>query len=69
MTTFGNRQEFIDGIYEYVKTHEFYGYWDKEDAIINTLSLLVSDIGAAQSFLYAIGVDLDLYTYDFQKAE
>ena len=62
------RAEFAEGIADYVQTHKDYERLSKWEAIIAAVRVLTDDLGAAQSFLYAVGVhDLDLYTYDFQS--
>ena len=45
----------------YVKTHERYDELSKEDAMRELVGVMIDDIGAAQGFLQAIGVDADLY--------
>jgi hypothetical protein len=55
------RQEFIEATTAYVMTHPNYHNWTKEEAIKEALSVMVNDIGAAQHFIYAIGLTVDLY--------
>jgi len=56
-----SRQEFVEAMVRYVKTHERWSELSKEDAVRETLLVLTGDIGAAQGFLNAIGVKVDLY--------
>lgn len=58
---FSSRERFVQETYEYVKTHERWNELTKDEVLRETLLLLVGDIGAAQAFLDAIGVKVDLY--------
>ena len=60
------KQEFITSIADYVETGEGYSKYTKRDAVMAALRVLTEDIGAAQSFVNAIGVKIDLYEYDFK---
>lgn len=56
-----SNDEFINGMIDYVKTSMSYESYDKEQAMREVLNVLFGDIGAAQNFLYALGVKVDLY--------
>lgn len=56
------KEKLGDSMVKYLSEQaEDYPVWNAERAIRETVRLLTSDIGAAQSFIYAIGLDLDLY--------
>ena len=59
------KQDFITSIADYVEMGEGYNKYTKRDAVMAALRVLTEDIGAAQSFVNAIGVKIDLYEYDF----
>jgi hypothetical protein len=56
-----SRREFVESMVRYVKTHERWDELSKEDAVRETLLVLTGDIGAAQEFVSAVGLDVDLY--------
>lgn len=45
----------------YLKTHDRYYEWNKEQAVLGVINLLLHDIGAAQAFLDELGVKVNLY--------
>ena len=56
------QESFITATTAYVQTSHDWEKWTKAEAVEATLRLLCGDIGAAQAFIYAIGlVNLDLY--------
>lgn len=57
------RQKFVDAVTLYVTANPKFEEWSKEEIVRNTLGVLVGDIGAADAFVNAIGIDIDLYTY------
>lgn len=59
------KTKFIKDMAEYISTSPNYNEWDTDAAVKTTLQVLVHDIGAAQSFLNAVGINVDIYTYDF----
>lgn len=61
------REKFVEEMLAYIKTHQNYENWTKDEAILTTLNVLVGDIGAAQNFVYAIGLDVDLYEMKVNK--
>jgi hypothetical protein len=60
----GRKAELARGIADYVETHNLYESLTKREAIIAAVRVLTDDIGAAQEFVTAIGLDVDLYTTD-----
>jgi hypothetical protein len=65
LATTSPKRVLAEEIANYVETH---GRWDdltKREAVIEAVLVLTEDIGAAQQFVQAIGVDVDLYTYKF----
>lgn len=48
-------------ILRYLKTAKTYDEWSKERAVMETIRLLTSDMGATQDFLYTVGVEVDLF--------
>lgn len=53
--------DFAKGIANYIETHEDYESLSKRECVLAAVHLIASDIGAAQMFMAAIGVDIDLY--------
>lgn len=58
---------FCTRIADYVETSEGYEKMTKRDAVMSALRVLTNDIGAAQDFIYAIGLKVDLYDEDNYK--
>ena len=56
-----SRQEFVESMVRYTKTHERWSQLSKEDAVRSAIRVMLDDVGAAQGFLNAIGVKVDLY--------
>lgn len=63
------KKEFAKKVASYVADHDDFDVLDKEQVIALAVYTMTQDIGMAQAFLTAIGVDLDLYSYDFSKKE
>lgn len=63
------RDAFIKGVADYVETNARWAEMSKREAVEATVRLLVEDVGAAQSFLDAIGVPYDLYDHGEPAAE
>lgn len=59
--------EFAEGIADYVQTHKDYDVMGKREAAIAAVEVLLGDLGAAQSYMDTLGIDIDLYNYDFAK--
>ncbi len=57
------RRDFASKIVAYVKTHPNYESLDKDQVIIQTISVLSGDIGAAQAFLDLLNIPYDLYLW------
>lgn len=57
----------VEQIADYIATNNRYTDMDKREAIMEAVGVLTNDIGAAQRYMQAIGVDIDLYEYDFGK--
>ena len=55
------RQKYADSIADYVMTHERIETLSQRDVALATVRVMLDDIGAAQGFLDAIGVKVDLY--------
>lgn len=56
------QMEFAVSMADYMMSHVRYEELTKREAVIEAMSVLMGDIGAAQAFLNAIGLDVDLYT-------
>lgn len=59
--------DLADGLVRYMQTHPQFDAWDAERAIREVANLLTGDIGVAQAVVYAIGLDIDLYTTDLLR--
>lgn len=57
-----DKQALAENIADYVETHSQYQLLSKREVAIATVRVLTDDIGAAQDFLKAIDVDVDLYS-------
>lgn len=55
------RQRLAEDIAGHIATHAWFEVFDKEEAVIEAVRVLTNDIGAAQAYLYAIGLEIDLY--------
>jgi hypothetical protein len=55
------RDEWVESMVRYAKKHKRWDELSPEEAVRAILEVAVGDIGAAQSFVYAIGLDVDLY--------
>ncbi len=55
--------QFIDKMYDYITSNRNFqdDLFTARQAVDLTLKTLTGDIGAAQAFVYAIGLDIDLY--------
>jgi len=63
------QDEFAEEIANYIKTHKAYDVLNKHDVVVETVKLLLNDIGACQNFLNVRGIKIDLYTYRFEESE
>ena len=55
------RQKLAEAIADYVETHARYADLSKREVVVEAVRVLTDDIGAAQQFVYAIGLEVDLY--------
>lgn len=55
------RAALAEGIADYVETHAMYDEMTKREAVVAAVRVLTDDIGAAQNYLTAIGVQVDLF--------
>jgi hypothetical protein len=55
------KAQIAEGIADYVEQHQRYESLSKREVVIAAVRVLTDDIGAAQSFVRAIGLDIDLY--------
>jgi len=63
------QEQFADSIANYISTHPSYDGWDKKTAATEAIRILFNDIGAAQGFLDALGVSIDLYATTFEQVD
>lgn len=61
MTESDERAALAEGIADYVETHAMYDEMTKREAVVAAVRVLTDDIGAAQNYLTAIGVQVDLF--------
>ncbi len=61
------KKALAEQIADYVATNARYDEMGRREVIIEAVWVLTNDIGAAQKFVQAIGLNIDLYTYDFVK--
>lgn len=64
-TATSKREQLAEDIANYVETHARYADLTKREAVMEAVRVLTNDIGAAQQFVYAIGLEVDLYDYRF----
>lgn len=53
--------DFAKSIVRFAQQHNKWTTMSKEEAALETVMVILDDIGAAQEFLNAIGVTVDLY--------
>jgi hypothetical protein len=60
-------RQLTTSVADYVETHSDYASLSKREVAVETVRVLLDDIGAAQEFLNAIGVNVDLYELENPK--
>lgn len=63
------KEMFAESMADYIETHQDYDSLSKRDVVVEVIRLLVDDIGAAQQFLFVIGVNVDLYNQPVKPAD
>lgn len=59
------KHELAFSVAEYLNEYSDFDNMTKYQVAVAAVRLLTDDIGAAQDFLRAIGVNVDLYTYNY----
>lgn len=62
-------RKFAESIADYVQTSRHFDAMDKREAIISAVEVLLGDPGAAQGYMDALGVKIDIYDYAFDRRE
>ena len=57
-------KQLAESVRDYVATHHRFDVMSKRDCITATVEVMCTDIGLAQDFLKAIGVEVDLYNQE-----
>ena len=72
LPTGDNRREalinrFANRIASYVETGVDYANWGKRRAMVEAITILFNDIGAAHDILNLMGIEIDLYETDLKE--
>lgn len=59
--------KFANRIASYVEHGSDYSNWEKRRAMVEVITVLFNDIGAANEFLNVLGVKIDLFETDIEE--